>query len=113
MYFKRDSESIFKEYTKFPVVAVLGPRQSGKTTLVIEYFKQHKYVSFEDPDIRQFAETDPKGFLSEYENEYGIILDEFQYVPQILSYIQLSLAPSCDYTRHSNTTCQWPTTYQK
>lgn len=41
---------------------ILGPRQSGKTTLVY-FFRQHQYISFEDPEIRRFAESDRKGFL--------------------------------------------------
>lgn len=76
-------------YAKFPVVGVFGPRQSGKTTLVKDYFKNHTYLNFEDPDTRDFATNDPRGFLRLHENEHGIILDEFQYVPQILSYIQI------------------------
>ncbi len=76
-------------YNKFPVVGVYGPRQSGKTTLVKKYYTQHKYLNFEDPETREFAEQDPRGFLKANENTYGIILDEFQYVPQILSYIQI------------------------
>lgn len=86
---KRDMSEILLRYAKFPVVGVFGPRQSGKTTLVKNVFNKHKYLNFEDPEIRDFAFNDPRGFLHQYENAYGIILDEFQYVPQILSYIQL------------------------
>ena len=52
--------------TKFPVIAVTGPRQSGKTTLCQKIFKDYKYVSLENPDILQFALSDPRGFLSNY-----------------------------------------------
>lgn len=76
-------------FAKFPVVGVFGPRQSGKTTLVKDHFKNHVYLNFEDPDTRDLATNDPRGFLRLYENQHGIILDEFQYVPQILSYIQI------------------------
>lgn len=72
----------------FKAVAVLGPRQSGKTTLVQTVFPNHRYISFEDLDIRERAKTDPRLFLSEYPTEYGIILDEIQHVPDLLSYIQ-------------------------
>ena len=75
----------------FPVVALLGPRQSGKTTLAQVLFKQHKYVSLEDPDIRAAAQADPRTFLlTNAYNAYneGIIIDEFQHVPVLLSYIQ-------------------------
>ncbi len=89
MIFRRDLRDALARFSKFPVVGVFGPRQSGKTTLVKDFFSKHKYLNFEDPLIRKFAAENPKGFLLEYENENGVILDEFQYVPQILSYIQL------------------------
>lgn len=91
MIFKRELEDALLRFSKFPVVGVFGPRQSGKTTLVKTFFDKHKYLNFEDPNIRSFAADNPRGFLLEYENEHGIILDEFQYVPQILSYIQLEV----------------------
>jgi predicted AAA+ superfamily ATPase len=52
-------------YRQFPAVAVLGPRQSGKTTLVRETFPDHKYLSLEDLDLRAYAATDPRGILAE------------------------------------------------
>ena len=70
---------------------MLGPRQSGKTTLAQKVFPHHRYVSFEDYHERFFAEDDPRGFLKRYENEHGIIIDEFQYVPKLLSYLQLDI----------------------
>jgi predicted AAA+ superfamily ATPase len=85
----RRLKSTLARFAKFPVVGVFGPRQSGKTTLVKDHFKNHVYLNFEDPDTRDLATNDPRGFLRLYENQHGIILDEFQYVPQILSYIQL------------------------
>ena len=86
---KRDVEKKLKYLaTKFPVVAVLGPRQSGKTTLVQDVFKKHTYLSLEDLDVRGLAESDPRRFLEDYENKHGIILDEIQNVPSLLSYIQ-------------------------
>lgn len=91
MFLKRDIEAQLADYAQFPVVAVLGPRQSGKTTLIQKYFKKHTYLSLENPKTRDFALSDPEGFLQEYENPHGIILDEFQYVPHILSYIQLEV----------------------
>ena len=72
----------------FPVVAILGPRQSGKTTLAKSTFNNHQYISLEDLDLRDFALKDPRNFLERYSNPYGIILDEIQHVPTILSYIQ-------------------------
>lgn len=76
-------------YQKFPAVAVLGPRQSGKTTLVRETFPSHKYISLEDLDLRSYAETDPRGFLSEYSGK--VIFDEIQNVPSLFSYLQTEI----------------------
>ncbi len=86
---KRDiSQDILEGAAQFPVVAVLGPRQSGKTTLSQMLFKNHTYLSLEDPDLRAAARQDPRTFLVANYNEYGVIIDEFQYVPELLSYIQ-------------------------
>ncbi|MCF7800027.1 ATP-binding protein [Candidatus Babeliales bacterium] len=89
--FNRDLEPILQEYTRFPVIAILGPRQSGKTTLAIKAFKNHVYTSFEDPKTRELAENEPEKFFGLYQNDHGIIIDEFQNVPKILSYIQLEV----------------------
>ncbi len=91
MIYKRDSLKKLKRISKLPVVAILGPRQSGKTTLARNYFKKHLYFSFEHPMVREFATSDPERFLREHENKHGIILDEFQNAPEILSYIQLAV----------------------
>ncbi len=71
---------------KFPIIALTGPRQSGKTTFLKEIFPNYEYVNLEDPDIRNFAETDPRTFLTRY-GEY-VIFDEAQRVPQLFSYLQ-------------------------
>ncbi len=71
---------------KYPVVAVTGPRQSGKTTMLKKEFSNYRYINLENPDIRAFAEKDPKGFLSEYDR--NVIFDEAQRVPKLFSYIQ-------------------------
>lgn len=89
MKYKRDLKSIITGYKKFPAIALLGPRQSGKTTLAQEMFKNYRYTSFEDLATRELAQADPRKFLTLNENKYGIIIDEFQHVPHILSYIQL------------------------
>lgn len=81
-------ESLIKDAQKAPVIAILGPRQSGKTTLARITFSKHNYVSLEDYDMREFATRDPRGFLSTYAYDPGIILDEIQHVPTLLSYIQ-------------------------
>jgi uncharacterized protein len=70
----------------YPVVAVTGPRQSGKTTLVREVFAGKPYVTLEDPDVRATALADPRGFLGLYPE--GAILDEVQRAPDLFSYLQ-------------------------
>ena len=72
--------------TKFPVVTVTGPRQSGKTTLVKSAFPDKKYVTLEDLDTRTFALDDPRAFFANL--PHGAILDEVQRAPQLFSYLQ-------------------------
>ncbi len=71
---------------EYPVVTVLGPRQSGKTTLARMTFPEKPYFSLEDPDLRFAAEADPRGFLDQMQE--GGILDEVQRLPVLLSYLQ-------------------------
>ena len=67
MFIKRILEAKLKlAVASFPVTALTGPRQSGKTTLVQQCFPEWKYVSLEDLDMRAFAENDPRGFFSTY-----------------------------------------------
>ncbi len=88
MIVKRDiEESIQKIYRKIPVIVVTGPRQSGKTTLCKNFFSSKKYINLEELDKRDFALSDPKGFLNQY--GYDVIIDEIQRAPQLLSYIQV------------------------
>lgn len=70
----------------FPVVAVTGPRQAGKTTLVRTIYPEKPYVSLEDLDVRDLAMNDPRGFLAQYPD--GAILDEVQRCPDLFSYLQ-------------------------
>lgn len=72
--------------TKFPVVILTGPRQSGKTTLVKSVFGKMRYFSLEEPDTRQYALADPRGFLKSCRD--GAIIDEAQRAPELFSYIQ-------------------------
>lgn len=70
----------------FPVVAITGPRQSGKTTLARAVFADKPYVSLEDPIERAFAMEDPRGFLARFEK--GAVVDEAQRWPDLFSYLQ-------------------------
>lgn len=70
----------------FPVVALTGPRQSGKTTLAKHVFSNKTYVSLENPEELEFAQKDPKRFLARFKE--GAILDEVQRCPSLLSWIQ-------------------------
>ena len=70
----------------FPVLCVTGPRQSGKSTLVNHLFPDYKQLSLEDIDVRAAAMADPRGFLNQTSG--GMIIDEVQRVPELLSYIQ-------------------------
>ncbi len=54
-------------------------------------FPNHRYISFEEIDQRIFAQTDPRAFLRDNKNEYGLILDEIQHVPDLLSYVQTEI----------------------
>src|SRR5690606_21339833 len=70
----------------FPVVAITGPRQSGKSTLARAIMLDRPYRSLEDPDQRAFAQDDPRGFLAQLPD--GGVLDEIQRAPELLSYLQ-------------------------
>ena len=78
---------LVKLFQQYPFVTLTGPRQSGKTTLCRMAFPQLKYVNLEAPDQREFAESDPRGFLSRLGT--GAILDEIQRVPELPSYLQV------------------------
>lgn len=88
MFKRKLSAILLKRAEKIPVIAILGPRQSGKTTLAKQVFNQHAYVSLENYEERELASNDPKRFLEMYRNSHGIILDEIQRVPKLLSYVQ-------------------------
>ncbi len=83
----RTAEKLLKQYSRqFRALAVVGPRQSGKTTLVRKVFPKKPYVSLENPDEQLLAINDPRAFLNRYKN--GAIIDEAQRVPAIFSYLQ-------------------------
>lgn len=87
MYLARTITDVaLKLFREYPVLALTGPRQSGKTTFVRATFPELPYVSLEDLDEREFAQTDPRGFLARYPD--GAILDEVQRTPDLFSYLQ-------------------------
>ena len=84
---KRDIEPVLRRFADAnPVVTITGPRQSGKTTLCRTVFPDKPYVSLEDPDVRQYAQEDPRGFISDYPT--GAIFDEIQRAPLLFNYLQ-------------------------
>ncbi|MGH8120986.1 MAG: ATP-binding protein, partial [Gammaproteobacteria bacterium] len=87
MLIHRDAETTLRQAAReYPVVAVTGLRQSGKTTVVREVFANKPYVSLEDLDELEAANTDPRGFLARFPG--GAVFDEAQRCPRIFSYLQ-------------------------
>jgi predicted AAA+ superfamily ATPase len=85
--YNRKLESILERlFLQYPAIALIGPRQSGKTTLAKKMWPNLPYVLLEAPDIREYAEKDPRAFLQNYPD--GAILDEIQNVPHLFSYLQ-------------------------
>jgi predicted AAA+ superfamily ATPase len=83
----RHAATTLKNLAKgFPILAITGPRQAGKTTLAQATFPDKPYVSLEDPDNRRYAEEDPRGFLARFAG--GAVLDEAQRCPALFSYLQ-------------------------
>jgi predicted AAA+ superfamily ATPase len=83
----RDAAGKIQELAhKFPAIGLMGPRQSGKTTLAKTLFSDKPYVSFENQDTLLAATTDPRAFLAKYSE--GAVFDEIQRVPHLFSYLQ-------------------------
>lgn len=84
---QRDCAALLEQYSReFRAVMVVGPRQSGKTTLVRESFPDKPHVSLENPDERLLAQGDPRAFLNRFPD--GAVLDEVQRVPELFNYLQ-------------------------
>ena len=86
---RKATESLKKLAKQFRIVSVVGPRQSGKTTILQKTFPQKPYVSLEDLKNRGFAEQDPLGFLHQFKD--GAFIDEVHHVPKLLSQIQVDV----------------------
>lgn len=90
---RREITDIAKSlFSKYPIITITGPRQSGKTTFVRDAFPGLDYVNLEDMEERGFAREDPKGFLRRHQN--GAILDEIQNVPDLPSWLQVHVDES-------------------
>lgn len=84
-------ETLERALRQFPAVLITGPRQSGKTTFLREEFgRGARYVSFDDPLVRDFARSDPEGFLNDF-GDSTAILDEVQYVPELFQYLKIRI----------------------
>ncbi len=84
---RREITDLLRVYaSEFRAILLVGPRQSGKTTLVKQVFKEKHYVSLENPDERYVAENDPRAYLKRFPK--GAILDEIQRAPSLLNYLQ-------------------------
>lgn len=89
-YITRNVEKVVKNLShQFPVVMVTGPRQVGKTTMLRHINKEINYVTLDDLNVRNLAVNDPELFLETYEPP--LIIDEFQYAPNLLSYIKIKV----------------------
>lgn len=92
MFYRIMQKELENAAKKLPIVTLLGPRQSGKTTLVKQTFPDKPYVNLESIHVRELATSDPVAFLEQYPE--GAILDEIQEVPKLLSYIQVRVDTS-------------------
>ncbi len=92
MILRRSISTIKQLATQFKSVALIGPRQSGKSTLARMAFPDKNYISLENPDIKEYALSDPRGFL--HDNQEGAIIDEAQRAPELFNYLQQILDES-------------------
>ncbi|MCB9664427.1 MAG: ATP-binding protein [Alphaproteobacteria bacterium] len=91
----RDLASVLRADARhLPVLTVVGPRQSGKSTLARATFPDHAYVNLERPDLREAAREDPRTLLAQHAR--GAIFDEIQHVPELLSWMQVEVDERAD-----------------
>jgi len=80
---------LLKTAQEFPIITIIGPRQSGKTTLAKAAFPEYAYANLENPEHRALAVSDPKSFLKTF--GAPAIIDEIQNVPELLSWLQITV----------------------
>jgi predicted AAA+ superfamily ATPase len=83
------TDELLKLLDEYPVVTILGPRQAGKTTLARSVLPEYTYSNLEMPEIRELAHSDPKAYLAQFSGR--VVIDEIQRVPELLSYIQVTV----------------------
>ena len=92
---KRQIEEVFRQDAQlYPVITLLGPRQSGKTTLSRQCFSDYSYANLEDLQSRELAKTDARKFFSIYSPP--VIIDEIQRVPELASTVQVMVDENRD-----------------
>ncbi len=96
IYIPRIAETTVSKYLDiFPCVAITGPRQSGKSTMLRETFcPEYAYVTFDNPLEIEFFENDPNGFFKHYSSK--VIFDEVQKLPQFFNFLKIEI----DNDRH-------------
>ncbi|HPS38302.1 MAG TPA: ATP-binding protein [Candidatus Cloacimonadota bacterium] len=87
MYPRNMQQTMMTVAKGFPIITITGPRQSGKTTLAKMQFPDHHYLDLENPELRMILEHDPRALFPDKDGSY--IIDEFQYAPEILSYVKM------------------------
>lgn len=80
MYYPRIAEKLVRQYLEqFPSIGIMGPRQSGKSTMIKKLLgDQYTYISFDDFEVKDLFYSDPRKFINRYNNR--IIFDEAQYI---------------------------------
>lgn len=87
--YKRESVDFIKNVSDtFKVLLITGPRQVGKTTLLLSLKPNNmNYVTLDDVNLRRHAQEDPKMFLEEH--PWPLLIDEAQYAPELFSYMKI------------------------